>query len=104
MLKTLISESCVTLVLGSGDNSESLRGGAFNNNGRNARCAYRNRNVTDNRNNNNGFRVMLSTLLADPARNAVRVNICLFAFADEAKSLCVTAEKWRELFPAMLLV
>lgn len=34
-----------------------LRGGAFNNNRNNARAAVRNRNHTDNRNNNNGFRV-----------------------------------------------
>jgi formylglycine-generating enzyme required for sulfatase activity len=38
-----------------------LRGGAFNNNARNLRCAYRNNNDPDNRNNNIGFRVVLST-------------------------------------------
>jgi formylglycine-generating enzyme required for sulfatase activity len=38
-----------------------VRGGAFNNNERNARCAYRNRNQPDNRNNNIGFRVVVST-------------------------------------------
>lgn len=47
------------------------RGGSWNNNQRNARCAYRNRNHPNNRNNNNGFRVALSTLLSrqqcDPA-------------------------------------
>jgi hypothetical protein len=32
-------------------------GGAWNNNRRNARCAYRNRNVPDNFNNNLGFRL-----------------------------------------------
>jgi hypothetical protein len=37
-----------------------LRGGSFNNNHRNVRCAYRNRNNPDNRNRNNGFRVVLS--------------------------------------------
>ena len=37
-----------------------LRGGAFNNNERNVRCAYRNRNNPDNRNRNNGFRVVVS--------------------------------------------
>ncbi|HUW94686.1 MAG TPA: hypothetical protein VMW58_02775 [Anaerolineae bacterium] len=36
-----------------------LRGGAFNNNQRNVRCAYRNRNNPDNRNNNIGFRVVV---------------------------------------------
>ncbi|MBN2001197.1 SUMF1/EgtB/PvdO family nonheme iron enzyme [candidate division KSB1 bacterium] len=39
-----------------------LRGGAFNNNPRNVRCANRNRNHPDNCNNNVGFRVVLSTL------------------------------------------
>ncbi|HDQ98733.1 MAG TPA: hypothetical protein ENN51_00395 [candidate division WOR-3 bacterium] len=33
-----------------------IRGGSWNNNARNARCANRNRNEPSNRNNNNGFR------------------------------------------------
>jgi hypothetical protein len=33
-----------------------VRGGSWNNNRNNARCAYRNRNEPDNRNNNVGFR------------------------------------------------
>jgi formylglycine-generating enzyme required for sulfatase activity len=36
-----------------------LRGGAFNNEDRNVRCAYRNRNNPNNRNNNIGFRVVV---------------------------------------------
>ena len=36
-----------------------LRGGAFNNNARNVRCAYRNRNNPNNLNRNNGFRVVV---------------------------------------------
>jgi formylglycine-generating enzyme required for sulfatase activity len=39
-----------------------LRGGAFNNDDNNVRCAVRNRNNPNNRNRNNGFRVVLSTL------------------------------------------
>lgn len=35
-----------------------LRGGSFNNNRQNVRSAYRNRNNPDNRDNNNGFRVV----------------------------------------------
>jgi hypothetical protein len=35
-----------------------MRGGSWNNNRRNARCAYRNRNNPDNFNNNVGFRVV----------------------------------------------
>ena len=38
-----------------------LRGGSFDNNQNNVRCAYRNNNEPDNRNNNNGFRIVLST-------------------------------------------
>lgn len=41
-----------------------LRGGAFNNNPENVRCAYRNNNHPDNRNNDNGFRVVVSTFFA----------------------------------------
>jgi len=37
-----------------------LRGGSWNNNGRNCRSANRNRNEPGNRNNNNGFRVALA--------------------------------------------
>jgi hypothetical protein len=36
-----------------------LRGGSFNNNPRNARCAYRNYNHPNNDWNNNGFRVVV---------------------------------------------
>ena len=36
------------------------RGGSWNNNARNIRCANRNRNTPDNRNNNLGFRVARS--------------------------------------------
>ncbi len=38
-----------------------VRGGAFNNNERNVRCAYRNNRNPHNRNQNQGFRVVLST-------------------------------------------
>jgi hypothetical protein len=37
-----------------------LRGGAWNNNWNNARCAYRNNNHPDNRNDNIGFRVVVA--------------------------------------------
>ncbi|MCP4211499.1 MAG: SUMF1/EgtB/PvdO family nonheme iron enzyme [Halieaceae bacterium] len=40
-----------------------LRGGSFNNTAENVRCAYRNTNNPDNRNNNRGFRVVCATLL-----------------------------------------
>jgi len=38
--------------------AETLRGGAWNNNDNNVRCAIRNNNQPDNRNNNVGFRVV----------------------------------------------
>ncbi len=47
-----------SLSAGSG-NWRVLRGGSFNNNADNARAAYRNNNVTGNRNNENGFRVVV---------------------------------------------
>ena len=37
-----------------------LRGGNWNNNANNARCANRNNNNPDNANNNNGFRAVLA--------------------------------------------
>ena len=39
-----------------------LRGGAFNNNQRNVRSAYRNRNNPNNFNRNNGFRLVVLTI------------------------------------------
>jgi hypothetical protein len=48
------------------DHARVVRGGAFNNNRRNARCAYRNRNNPDNRNDNLGFRVVVSTFFSQP--------------------------------------
>jgi hypothetical protein len=41
-----------------------LRGGSWNNNQRNARCAIRNRNIPDNFNDNIGFRVVVSIVFA----------------------------------------
>lgn len=37
-----------------------IRGGSWNNNGRNCRSAYRNRNEPDERNNNLGLRLVLA--------------------------------------------
>lgn len=45
-----------------------VRGGSWNNNGRNVRSAIRNRNEPDNRNNNLGFRLAL-------ARHAVGMGV-----------------------------
>lgn len=42
------------------DTAHVVRGGSWNNNGRNVRSAIRNRNTPDNRNNNLGFRLALA--------------------------------------------
>ena len=42
------------------DTARVVRGGSWNNNGRNVRSAIRNRNSPDNRNNNLGFRLALA--------------------------------------------
>jgi formylglycine-generating enzyme required for sulfatase activity len=44
-----------------------VRGGSFNNNARNVRCAVRNRNNPHNRNMNNGFRVVVASHIVLPA-------------------------------------
>ncbi|WP_408648718.1 SUMF1/EgtB/PvdO family nonheme iron enzyme [Tumidithrix elongata] len=43
-----------------GLSSNQLRGGSWNNTSNNCRSANRNRNDADNRNNNIGFRVVVS--------------------------------------------
>ena len=66
-----------------------LRGGAFNNNQNNVRCAIRNRNNPNNRNNNIGFRLVLSTFFTLPELPGV------LSFEIPGRG-----EKWRSLFPA----
>ncbi|MEK7277988.1 MAG: SUMF1/EgtB/PvdO family nonheme iron enzyme [Chloroflexota bacterium] len=51
-----------------------MRGGSWANNHRNCRSAYRNRNAPTNFNNNIGFRVALSHVLASVASSASRVR------------------------------
>ncbi len=46
--------------MGPGRHRRVVRGGSWNNNHNNARCAYRNNNDSDNWNNNLGFRVVVS--------------------------------------------
>ena len=41
--------------------TDVLRGGSWNNNSNNARAANRNRNEPTNRNDNNGFRVVVAS-------------------------------------------
>ena len=74
--------ACIIWRVGQGESalqttgaSSFVRGGAFNNNQNNARCAYRNRNQPDNRNNNIGFRVCVSTDLLDLAGNVARLRL-----------------------------
>jgi hypothetical protein len=49
-----------------------LRGGSWNNNRNNARCANRNRNNPNNSNTNNGFRVVSHIFY--PAGNATGLS------------------------------
>jgi hypothetical protein len=69
-----------------------VRGGAFNNEDRNVRCAYRNRNNPNNRNDNIGFRVVVVSTLFWCLPKWPRA---LRGFAVEAQ-----LEKWRGAFLA----
>ncbi|MCC7164541.1 MAG: SUMF1/EgtB/PvdO family nonheme iron enzyme [Anaerolineae bacterium] len=51
-----------------GSRHRVVRGGAFNNDTRNVRCAYRNNDNPDNRNRNQGFRVVVAHALAGVMR------------------------------------
>jgi hypothetical protein len=66
-----------------------VRGGSFNNNQNNARCANRNRNNPDNRNNNSGFRLCLRTSFGR-----------LYQKCGLAKWLIRRDEAWRDPFLA----
>jgi len=74
-----------------------VRGGAFNNNERNVRCAYRNRNNPNNRNNNQGFRVVVSTLFWSMPKCPCALS------AGEGFTVEAPLEKWRGIFLADLL-
>ncbi|MEA3337259.1 MAG: SUMF1/EgtB/PvdO family nonheme iron enzyme [Chloroflexota bacterium] len=69
-----------------------LRGGSWNNEIHNARCAVRNRNIPTNMNNNSGLRVVCAHLSA-PAGNAVRQPL-------SAAGSRGHKERWCSLFPA----
>lgn len=64
-----------------------VRGGSWNNNRNNARCANRNRNNPDNFNNNQGFRVVLSHIFPNRQK-------CLLLMGSGR------GEKWLSLKPA----
>jgi len=51
-----------------------LRGGAWNNNPTNCRAANRNRNNPDNRNNNNGFRLVVVARTPDSRVRRITVH------------------------------
>lgn len=51
-----------------------LRGGSWNNNRINCRCAYRNHNDPGNRNNNIGFRVCLAPTSTPPCVRRVAMR------------------------------
>jgi hypothetical protein len=54
-----------------------VRGGSWNNNQDNARAAYRNHNNPDNRNNNQGFRVVCSSHMFTPLQRQRRWLVSL---------------------------
>jgi len=66
-----------------------LRGGAYNNEDSNLRCAYRNNNNPNNRNDNIGFRVVC---VASHASQLKSEQACLYAQVRNAFHLRMTAE------------
>ncbi len=75
--------------------AHGLRGGSFNNESRNVRCAYRNRNNPNNRNNNIGFRIVVSTSFP---RCAVAKRVV------RASTFTIEAPNQREAWPGIFLV
>jgi len=73
------------LLRGRADNHRRVvRGGCFNNNRRNARCAYRNRNDPDNLNRNQGFRPVVAH--AFPIRRNCPAGAITVAFPFRAEA------------------
>jgi len=65
------------------------RGGSYNNEGSNLRCAYRNNNNPNNRNNNIGFRVVC---VASHASQLESEQACLYAQVRNASHSRMNAE------------
>ena len=63
-----------------------LRGGSWNNNGRNVRSAIRNHNQPDNRNNNIGFRLALAQCALDEAQMTRSSSRLAFTRKQKARS------------------
>ena len=61
------------------DAARVVRGGSWNNNGRNVRSANRNRNTPDNRNNNLGFRLALAQQAMIGLNDPIIIRSCLNA-------------------------
>ncbi len=72
-----------------------LRGGSFDNNQQNARCAYRNNNHPNNWNNNIGFRVVVHSLPAFRATGRRQYSALVTAGA--ARSKAGAADSWPSL-------
>ena len=71
-----------------------LRGGSFNNNEDNVRCAARNRNNPNNRNNNIGFRIFLRTFIRTCRNCPAGTSLWGAAFRDEAIKIKGGACSW----------
>ncbi len=68
-------------MINTGDRSKAaaprvVRGGSWNNNGRNMRSAIRNRNTPDNRNNNRGFRLALAQHIKVDMNDQIVIPSC----------------------------
>ena len=74
---------------GADSDTRVVRGGAFNNNERNVRAAIRNRNTPDNRNNNVGCRLVVSTFFLH--RNCPPAALVLAGRGEEWRSLFLAA-------------
>ena len=77
-----------------------LRGGSFNNETSNVRCAVRNRNNPDNLNDNNGFRVGWASHCAAPRSGFTSRVVGSAGIAARLRLRCRGLEEKRDLFLA----
>jgi|GEM_PF-3352365 len=67
------------------DANRVVRGGSWNNNGRNVRSANRNRNAPDNRNNNLGFRLALAQHAMIGLNDQIVILSCIYASKQQGR-------------------
>lgn len=71
------------------DSQRVVRGGSWNNNGRNVRSAIRNRNTPDNRNNNIGFRLALAQQAMNGLNDQIVIPSCRWQANNKAAGTLV---------------